>query len=157
MTLIAGYATISARNQFQLVAFNDQILFGLIDPIWQPYNLTMSLVQHQRVGPLTGVLIMFLFSFNLCAMGLVLSLTIWQTMLISKGQTCVEEKIFNSKINHSDGKANEQKKWPYDMGWKMNWMNFFEVETYPQLIVRILIPFSFQPRHDGTQWPSKIL
>lgn len=147
--MISGYATLVGQQQFQLVLFHDEILFGLFDPLFRSDELTIQIIEHHSIGPLTGFLTMFLFIINLVAMGLVLALTIWQASLISKGQTCVEEKIQKSVTKSS----NSQKR-PFDLGWKQNWKLFFEIDTPKQLIVRLLIPFPFQPKHDGTQWPS---
>ena len=79
---------------------------------------------------------------------LVFGLTVWQVSLITKGQTCVEEKIEKSITNSSKQKL-------YDLGYKQNWRTFFEIDSISQLIIRLLIPFPFQPKHDGTKWTSK--
>jgi hypothetical protein len=69
--------------------------------------------------------------------------------LITKGQTCVEEKIDKSIMNNSVHRR------PYDLGWKQNWRTFFEINSASELLVRLMVPFLFQPKHDGTQWISK--
>ncbi len=150
--MIAAYSTIVGQQQFQLVIFHDEILFGLFDPILQPYNITMAIIEHGTIGPVTGVMTLFLFFANLVAMGLVFSLTVWQMSLISKGQTCVEEKIDKSTITNS---ALRQHRRPYHLGWKQNWRTFFEINSTSELLVRLFIPYPFQPKHDGTQWISK--
>jgi hypothetical protein len=152
MTLISAYSTIVGQRLFQLVIFHDQVLFGLFGPILQPRNLTTTIIEHETIGAVTGVLTLYLFLINLIAMGLVLSLTIWQMSLISKGQTCVEEKIDESIINNS---AQRQQQRPYDLGFKQNWKTFFEINNMTELLVRLLVPISFQPKHDGTYWISK--
>lgn len=149
MALIAGFSTGVAQRQFQRVIFHDQILFGLFAPLLQPYNMTITVIEHKTIGPITGVLTHFLFIINLVAMGLVLSLAIWQTSLISKGQTCVEEKI-NKPIA-----TNVKQKRPYDYGTRENWKRFFEVATLPELLARLLVPYQFKPKYDGTQWTPK--
>ncbi|CAF1649233.1 unnamed protein product, partial [Adineta ricciae] len=151
MTMIAAFSTIAGQQQFQLVIFHDQILFRLFDPLINPYNLTITVIDHNTIGPITGVLTLFLFTINLVAMGLVLSLTIWQMSLITKGQTCVEEKIDKSIMNNTK----QQRRRSYDCGWRENWKRFFEVQTGSQLLIRILVPYTFQPKYDGTQWISK--
>ncbi|CAF4335397.1 unnamed protein product, partial [Adineta steineri] len=125
------------------------VVFGLFDPLLKTYNMTVAIIEHKTIGPITGVLTLFLFILNLVAMGLVLSLTLWQMSLITKGQTCVEEKIDKAIM------TNSKQRRQYDLGWKQNWKTFFEVNTYSELLVRLLIPYSFQPKHDGTQWISK--
>jgi hypothetical protein len=150
--MICGYATLVGQQQFQLVMFHDEILFGLFDPILRPHDMTTAVLEHNTIGAVTGVLTSFLFLANLIAMGLVLSLTIWQMSLISKGQTCVEEKIDESIINNS---AQRQQQRPYDLGFKQNWKTFFEINNMTELLVRLLVPISFQPKHDGTYWVSK--
>ncbi|CAF0742558.1 unnamed protein product [Rotaria sordida] len=152
MALISAYATIVGQKQFQLVMFHDQILFGLFAPILQPEELVTTIIEHKTIGPITGVLTLFLFLTNLVAMGLVLMLTIWQISLITKGQTCVEERIDKSIVTNS---VQGQKQRPYDFGFKLNWAKFFEVNKISELLFRLLIPFPFQPKHDGTQWISK--
>lgn len=152
MALIAGYATFFGQKEFQRVIFHDEVLFGLFDPIFKPHNITIAILEHKTVGPITGVLTLFLFITNLISMGLVLSLTIWQMSLITKGQTCVEEKIDESLTKNS---VQGKQKRPYDFGAKKNWMTFFEINNLGELLFRLLIPFSFQPKHDGTQWMSK--
>ncbi|CAF1483582.1 unnamed protein product [Adineta steineri] len=149
MAMIAAFSTIVGQQQFQLVIFHDEILFGLFDPLLKTYNMTVAIIEHKTIGPITGVLTLFLFILNLVAMGLVLSLTLWQMSLITKGQTCVEEKIDKTIM------TNSKQRRQYDLGWKQNWKTFFEVNTYSELLVRLLIPYSFQPKHDGTQWISK--
>jgi len=149
MAMIAAFSTFVGQKQFQLVIFHDQILFGLFDPLFRPYNLTITVIEHETIGPITGVLTLYLFIINLVAVGLVLSLAIWQISLITKGQTCVEEKIGKSVMTHST------KRRPYDFGWKQNWRIFFETNSFAELLVRLLVPFGFQPKHDGTQWISK--
>ncbi|UJR35512.1 hypothetical protein I4U23_028266 [Adineta vaga] len=151
MAMIAAFSTIAAQQQFQLVMFHDQILFRLFDPILQPYNMTVAVIEHNTIGPITGVLTLFLFIINLVAMGLVLSLTIWQMSLITKGQTCVEEKIDKSIMINNQ----QQRRRFYDYGWKGNWKRFFEINTFPELLIRLLIPYTFQPKSDGTQWTLK--
>ena len=153
MTMISGYATLVGQQQFQLVLFHDQILFGLFDPILQPYNLTETIIEHNTVGALTGVLTLFLFLINLVAMSLVFSLAVWQMSLITKGQTCCEEKIDKSLMNNSGQKQQHHLR-PYDLGWRQNWRTFFEIDSASELVIRLLIPYSFQPKHDGTQWIS---
>lgn len=149
--MIAGYATMFGQKVFQLVMFHDQILFGLFDPILRPYDVVIAIVDHKIIGPITGLLTLFLFLINLVAMGLVLSLAIWQVSLITKGQTCVEEKIDKSaKVNSTQ----RQQRRPYDFGWKINWVEFFETKTISELLLRLLIPSPFHPKHDGTQWMS---
>ena len=155
MTMIAGYATLTGETQFQLVAFHDQKLFSLFDPILKTENMTMALVEHKTIGPLTGVLVMFLYLINLIAMGLIFSLTVWQCALISKGQTCVEEKIDKSVRSNTNQTTLTNQRRPYDLGCKQNWKNFFETDTRFDLIKRLLIPTQFQPKHDGTRWVSK--
>jgi len=150
MTIISAYSTITGQQEFQLVMFHDEVLFGLFDPILQPYNVAMAVIEHQTIGPVTGVLTLFLFLINLIAMGLVFGLTVWQMSLITKGQTCVEEKIDKSLMTNS-----VQRRRPYNLGWKQNWRTFFEKNSIIELLVRLLIPFPFQPKHDGTQWISK--
>jgi hypothetical protein len=152
MTMISAYSTISGQQQFQLVMFHDEILFGLFDPIFQPYNITTAVIEHQTIGPITGVLTLFLFITNLIAMGLVLGLTVWQMSLITKGQTCVEEKIDKSIMTKA---AQRQYRRPYNFGWKQNWSTFFEINNIIELFIRLLIPFPFQPKHDGTKWIAK--
>ncbi|CAF1978368.1 unnamed protein product [Rotaria magnacalcarata] len=152
MAMIAAYATIVGQQEFQLVMFHDQILFRLLDPILRPYDITMAILEHETIGPITGVLTLFLFLANLVAMGLVLSLTIWQMSLITKGQTCVEEKIDKSIMINSVQQKQER---PYDLGCKLNWTTFFETNRISALLIRLLIPFPFQPTHDGTKWISK--
>ena len=153
MTLIAGYATLVAQGQFQLVVFHDEKLFGLFDPILRPHDILVAILEHQSVGPLTGVLTLFLFLINLIAVGLVFSLTVWQICLISKGQTCVEEKISKSLMTNTKQSKGQLR--PYDLGWKQNWATFLEMETIPELVLRFLIPTKFQPKHDGTYWVTK--
>jgi hypothetical protein len=152
MAIIAAFSTIAGQQQFQLVLFHDQILFGLFDPLLIPHNITITVIEHEIIGPITGVLTLFLFIMNLIAMGLVLSLAIWQMSLITKGQTCVEEKIEKSIMNNSTYRLQQR---PYDLGWKQNWKTFFEVNNFTELLVRLLVPISFEPKHDGTQWISK--
>jgi hypothetical protein len=151
MTLISGYSTFVAQHPFQQVLFHDQVLFGLFAPILQPHNLTETIVEHNSVGAMTGVLTLFLFLINLVAMGLVLSLTIWQMNLITKGQTCCEEKIDKSLMNNSAQKQQHHRQ-PYDLGWRQNWLTFFETNSTTELMIRLLIPYSFKPKHDGTKW-----
>jgi hypothetical protein len=152
MAMISAYSTIVGQQQFQLVLFHDEILFGLFDPILQPYNITEAIIEHNTIGPMTGVLTLYLFLINLIAMGLVLGLTIWQMSLITKGQTCVEEKIDKSLMNNPVQKQHHRR--PYDFGWRQNWRTFFEINSTSELLIRLLIPYSFQPKHDGTQWTS---
>jgi len=152
MTMISGYATAVGQRQFQLVMFHNKILFGLFDPIIQPYKLTMAIIEHNVIGPVTGVLTLFLFIINPVAMSLVFGLTVWQIKLIGKGQTCVEEKINKSFMTNS---AQRHYQRPYNLGWKENWRTFFEINSIIELFVRLLIPFPFRPKHDGTQWISK--
>ena len=153
MTMISAYSTFVGQQQFQLVLFHDQILFGLFDPILQPKNITETIIEHRTVGAVTGVLTLFLFLINLVAMGLVFSLTVWQSSLITKGQTCVEGKIDKSLVSNTQQKSRHQQR-PYDLGWRQNWGTFFEINTTKELIIRLLIPYAFQPKHDGTQWIS---
>lgn len=153
MTIISGYSTFVGQQQFQRVLFHDQVLFGLFDPILQPQNLTETIVEHETVGAVTGVLTLFLYLINLVAMGLVFSLTIWQMSLITKGQTCVEEKIDKSLMNHSQQKTRYQER-TYDLGWRQNWKTFFEISTTKDVLIRLLIPYTFQPQQDGTQWAT---
>jgi hypothetical protein len=152
MTLISGYATIVGEGQFQLVMFHDQKLFHLFDPILQPQNITLATMDHGTIGPITGVLTLFLFLINLIAMGLVFGLAFWQISLISKGQTCVEEKIDASVMT---GTVQKQQRRPYDVGWKRNWRNFFEVDSVSELVLRLFVCTPFRPKHDGTHWESK--
>ena len=147
--MISAYSTIVARRQFQRIIFNDQVLFGLFDPLLQPQNIAIAVVHHEVVGPVTGFLTLFLFITNLVAMCLILFLAVWQMSLITKGQTCVEEKIDKSMINNSVIRR------PYDLGWRQNWRTFFEINSTNELLVRLLVPFLFQPKHDGTRWISK--
>jgi hypothetical protein len=149
MTLVAGYATLIGQQYFQLAIFNGQKLFHLFDPIFQPKKITITIIEYGTIGPITGVLTLFLFFINLVAMGLVFSLTIWQTRLISKGQTCVEEKINKSANN------NGQQRSIYDLGWKQNWRRFFQVETTTSLLVCLLVPGRLTPKFDETRWMLK--
>jgi hypothetical protein len=152
MAMISAYATISGQQQFQLVMFHDEILFGLFDPILQPHNITTAVIEHNTIGAITGVLTLFLFIINLIAMSLVLGLAVWQMTLITKGQTCVEEKIDKSIMTKA---AQRHYRRPYNFGWKQNWSTFFEVNSIIELFVRLLVPFPFQPKHAGTQWIAK--
>lgn len=154
MTMVSGYATLTGQGQFQLVIFHDQKLFGLFDPIFQPENLTRAIIEHGSIGPITGVLTLFLFLINLVAMGLVFSLTVWQMSLISKGQTCVEEKIDKSTMPNT--LRGQSRKRTYDLGWMQNWMTFLEVNSIPEALVRLLVPTPFHPKQDGTYWISKL-
>lgn len=150
--MISGYATIVGQEQFQLVMFHDEVLFGLFDPIFQPLNITTAVIEHHTVGAMTGVLTLFLFLTNLVAMSLVFSLTVWQMRLITKGQTCVEEKINKSVMTNSVQRHYQH---PYDLGWKQNWKVFLEINSITELLLRFFIPFPFQPKHDGTLWIKK--
>ena len=152
MTLISGYATIVGDGQFQLVIFHDQKLFHLFAPILHVENITLAIMEHGTIGPITGMLTLFLFLINLIAMGLVFSLAFWQISLISKGQTCVEEKIDASVMTDT---VHKQQRRPYDVGWKRNWRIFFEVDSDLELVLRLLVCTPFRPKHDGTQWESK--
>lgn len=150
--MISGYATFVGQRQFQLVIFHDQVLFGLFDPIFRPNSITAAAIEHNTIGPTTGVLTLFLFVTNLVAMSLVFSLTVWQMKLITKGQTCVEEKIDKSVMTNS---ALERYQRPYDLGWKQNWKTFFQIDNIYEGLIRFFIPFPFHPKHDGTQWMTK--
>jgi palmitoyltransferase len=150
---ITVYAVTVARRQFQLVIFHDQILFGIFAPLLQPQTVATAIAEHGIVGPITGVLTLFMFIIDFAATGLVLALFIWQMSLITKGQTCVEEKIHKAIMTNSVNPVHRQR--PYDLGWKQNWRTFFEMNSINELLVRFLFPFLFQPKHDGTQWISK--
>ena len=63
MILIAAYATIFGQQEFQLVIFHEQVLFGVFDPLLQPKNITIAIIEHHTVGPITGVLTLFSFHY----------------------------------------------------------------------------------------------
>jgi hypothetical protein len=57
-------------------------------------------------------------------------------------------------MNNSVQKQQQHHRRPYDLGWRQNWRTFFEINSTSELVIRLLIPYSFQPKHDGTQWIS---
>ncbi|CAF0877377.1 unnamed protein product [Didymodactylos carnosus] len=149
MTLISAYALYFGHYHLQMKLFN-QILLRLYDPIWKPFFLVETLIPYENIiHPVAGFLIFYLFLFNLVTMLLVLSLTVWQITLISKGQTCVEEKIMkeNKKQNPTVSYTNT-----YDLGFTKNWFQFFEIENGAELLRILFIPKIFKPKHDGTSW-----
>jgi len=99
-----------------------------------------------------------IYEFFLCA-GVILSLgslVIWQTYLISRGETSIERHI-----NHRETKRlldlGAKYKNPYHFGLYQNWRIFFGIEEGTRRSWRhVLLPSSHKPTGDGLLWRTSI-
>lgn len=78
-------------------------------------------------------------------------LTLWHTMLITRGETSVERHINRKETKRLKEKGKVFRN-PYHHGRINNWKLLFGVEKRSHWLTRVLLPSSHPPKGDGIMW-----
>lgn len=80
-------------------------------------------------------------------------LTIWHSLLISKGETCIESYINKSEAQRLR-KFNMEYVNPYNFGRRKNWILFFGLVRGRTFLRHILFPSNHMPEGNGLKFPT---
>nr|XP_043902591.1 palmitoyltransferase ZDHHC16A isoform X1 [Solea senegalensis] len=168
MTLGCFYCTISGRNLF-LDAYNAHEHFKHLDtekpgvPVTGDLGLLVGLLpsgQTNRQTPapvyslkdkMVNKSIIYMWVLT-STVGLALgALTIWHTVLISRGETSIERHL-NSKERKRMAKEGKIYRNPFDYGRLNNLKIFLGVEKRSHWLTRVLLPSGHAPCGDGLTW-----
>jgi len=78
-------------------------------------------------------------------------LIIYHSLLITKGETCIERHI-NKKESSRLSKIGKKFKNPYDFGPRENWKRFFGLNRNEISWIDIILPSKYPPEGDGLHW-----
>lgn len=139
MTLGCVYCGVSSRNLF-LEAYNAVESYYQNPP---PEFTFMETTAHKCI-----IFLWVLTSSVAVALG---GLTLWHTMLITRGETSVERHINRKETKRLKEKGKVFRN-PYHHGRINNWKLLFGVEKRSHWLTRVLLPSSHPPKGDGIMW-----
>ncbi|XP_072177705.1 palmitoyltransferase ZDHHC16-like [Diadema setosum] len=122
---------------------------GKVPPPVVKYSLTASeSIYHKAV-----VVQFFICLGVVFALG---TLTVWHALLVSKGETSIEQHINNSERKRLK-EVNIIYRNPYDFGFKQNWRILLGIDAPHRTFLRhVILPSSHLPEGDGIHWVNQI-
>lgn len=139
MTLGCIYCSISSRDLF-LDAYSAIERYYQTPPPTETYRDSTA---HKSV-----IFLWVLTSSVAVALG---GLTLWHTILISRGETSVERHINRKEARRLKEKGKVFRN-PYHHGAVNNWRLLLGVERRSHWLTRVLLPSSHLPNGDGIMW-----